>query len=60
MNLKLEVHIKKLEKKYGNEFKDIKTLKELKELLEKVDKRFFSRYQKLIELLNSQDYNWKK
>lgn len=52
--------IKKLEKKYGNEFKDIKTLKELKELLEKVDKRFFSRYQKLIELLNSQDYNWKK
>ena len=52
--------IYKLEKKYGNEFEDIKKLEKLRELLEKIDEKSFSRYQKLIELLNSKEYNWKK
>lgn len=52
--------IKKLEKRFGNEFKDINTLKVLKKLLDRIDEKSFSRYQKLIELLNSTEYNWKK
>lgn len=57
----IDERLKKLTRKYGEDgFKDIDTLKELKTLLEKVNESSFSRYQQLLKLLNSTEYNWQK
>jgi superfamily II DNA or RNA helicase len=51
----------KLRKKYNSgEIKDIRLLEELKEALEKIDPETFSRYRKLLELLNGGEYGWSR
>lgn len=51
--------IKKLQKKYGTvDVADIDRLSELKDALLRIDSRDFSRYEKLIELLRSSEYDW--
>ncbi|MCR5833159.1 MAG: DEAD/DEAH box helicase [Selenomonadaceae bacterium] len=53
--------INKLKKKYTNEdFADIYTLRNLRSALEKITPKDFSRYQELLRLLNSTEYNWQK
>lgn len=55
----IEERIKKLRKKYKDEdFQDIAQLEGLREALVKIDSHSFSRYVKLLELLNRQDYGW--
>ncbi|MDR2436957.1 MAG: DEAD/DEAH box helicase, partial [Endomicrobium sp.] len=57
----IEERVKKLEKLVRKDTSsDITKLNELKSLMEKVDKRSFSRYNKLLELLKSEEYNWTK
>ena len=55
----IDGRIRKLEKKYpdGN-MPDIVTLKELKAALELISPADFSRYAKLLKLLNSTEYGW--
>lgn len=55
----IDARIRKLEKKYpdGN-MPDIVTLKELKAALELISPADFSRYAKLLKLLNSTEYGW--
>jgi ERCC4-related helicase len=56
----IEARLKKLNKKYdANEIKDIHLLENLKSSLEQIEPKDFSRYQKLLELLKSKEYNWK-
>jgi superfamily II DNA/RNA helicase len=56
----IEARLKKLNKKYdANEIKDIHLLENLKSSLEQIESKDFSRYQKLLELLKSKEYNWK-
>ncbi len=56
----IEARLKKLNKKYDiNEIKDIHLLENLKSSLEQIEPKDFSRYQKLLELLKSKEYNWK-
>lgn len=53
--------LNKLIAKYGeNGFVDIKTLKEFRSYLENIDETSFSRYQQLLKLIKSPQYNWKK
>ena len=57
----IEARLKKLRKKYADdEIKDIRSLENLFEALEKVTAEKFSRYQKLLELLGSKEYNWNR
>lgn len=51
--------IKKITKKYdSDDVHDIKQLRILRDALEKIQPSSFSRYCKLLELLNSQSYGW--
>lgn len=51
----------KLKKKYTSEqIKDIDLLEKLKASLEKISPKDFSRYQKLLSLLNDSNYGWTK
>ena len=55
----IDVRIRKLEKKYPDgDMPDIVTLKELKAALELISPADFSRYTKLLKLLNSTEYGW--
>ena len=55
----IEERLKKLRKKYtGKDIKDIDKLEELKNALAKIDVASFSRYQKLIKLIQSDEYGW--
>ena len=57
----IETRLKTLKSKYPNgDMPDIPALEELKNVLLKVDIKNFSRYQKLLELLNSESYGWDK
>jgi SNF2 family DNA or RNA helicase len=55
----IDERLKKLYKKYqAMDIKDIGLLEELKVALEKITPPAFSRYQKLLALLQSKDYGW--
>lgn len=55
----IDARIRKLEKKYPDgDMPDIATLKELKAALELITPADFSRYAKLLKLLNSAEYGW--
>ena len=55
----IDARIRKLEKKYPDgDMPDIVTLKELKAALELISTADFSRYTKLLKLLNSTEYGW--
>ena len=55
----IDARIRKLEKKYPDgDMPDIVTLKELKAALELITPVDFSRYAKLLKLLNSAEYGW--
>ena len=55
----IDERIKKLTKKYEtDDVHDIKQLRTLRDALEKIKPNSFSRYRKLLELLNSTDYGW--
>jgi superfamily II DNA/RNA helicase len=55
----IDERLKKLNKKYrSTDIKDIGLLEELKKTLEKITPSTFSRYQKLLSLLQSKDYGW--
>lgn len=55
----VEGRINKLEKKYSaSEMPDIAKLKELKEALLRIHPHEFSRYMKLLSILNDSDYSW--
>lgn len=55
----IEERLKKLRKKYSTwEIGDIRKLEELREVLLKIPPVSFSRYQKLLELLNDKNYGW--
>lgn len=57
----INVRLKKLEERYqSDEIKDIGLLDELKDALEQITPNSFSRYQKLLELLNSKEYGWSR
>ena len=57
----IDARLTKLRKKYtADEIKDIRTLEELREALAKIEPKDFSRYQKLLSLLQSKDYGWAK
>jgi superfamily II DNA or RNA helicase len=57
----IDERLKKLYRKYAaGEIKDIRLLEELKAALEKIQPSTFSRYQKLIALLQSKEYGWSK
>ena len=55
----IDARLGKLYKKYAaDDIKDIRLLEELKAALEAITPSGFTRYQKLLELLCSQDYGW--
>lgn len=55
----IEARLKKLYKKYTvDDIKDIGLLEKLKSSLEQITPEGFTRYQKLLELLNSKEYSW--
>ena len=55
----IDARLSKLRKKYTtDEIKDIHLLEELREALTKIESKDFSRYQKLLALLNDKDYGW--
>ena len=55
----IDERLKKLIKKYGPDgFEDIGKLKELKAALDKIEAKDFSRYQRLLKLINSREYGW--
>lgn len=55
----IDARLGKLYKKYAaDDIKDIRLLEELKAALEAITPSGFTRYQKLLELLCSQDYRW--
>ena len=55
----IDARIRKLEKKYPDgDMPDIVTLKELKAALELISPADFSRYARLLKLLNSAEYGW--
>lgn len=55
----VEERLKKLRKKYAdNEIKDIEQLEALKSALEQITPNDFSRYQRLLSLLKSSEYDW--
>lgn len=55
----IEARLKKLRKKYNDdEIKDIRSLEELVAALHDITPQSFSRYQKLLALLNSNEYGW--
>jgi len=55
----IDERLKRLRKKYGEQgIKDIKSLEKLKGALEEVIPEKFSKYQNLLTLLKSPDYNW--
>lgn len=57
----IEARLKKLRKKYAaTEIRDINSLEELAVALQKVTATQFSRYQKLLKLLSSQEYAWNR
>lgn len=57
----IDRRLKKLKKKFRNDdIIDISQLEELKEALEKIEPSSFSRYQKLLRLLISDEYVWSK
>lgn len=55
----IDERLKKLKKKYDNDdIKDIAQLEDLRDALSRIEPHKFSRYQKLLELLKSKEYNW--
>ena len=57
----IDARLTKLKKKYSSdEIKDIHTLEELRDALAKIEPKDFSRYQKLLSLLQSKEYAWTK
>jgi len=55
----IEARLKKLYKKYSaDDIKDIRQLEALKSALEEIAPEDFTRYQKLLSLLRSQEYGW--
>lgn len=55
----IEARLKKLYKKYtADDIKDIRALEKLKDALEGITPEGFTRYQKLLELLRSEEYAW--
>lgn len=57
----IELRLAKLRKKYSAEdMADINALEELYEALSRITPGDFSRYQKLLSLLNSKEYGWTK
>lgn len=57
----IEERLKKLRKKYtSKDIADIEKLEEFKDALIKIDAGSFSRYQKLIKLIQSGEYGWDK
>lgn len=57
----VDERLRKLNKKYQTgDIKDIGLLEELKTALEKITPETFSRYQKLLALLQSKDYGWSR
>ncbi|MCF0233166.1 MAG: hypothetical protein HUJ63_13150, partial [Enterococcus sp.] len=57
----IDARLGKIKKKYKeDEIKDIRSLEELKGALENIEPNNFSRYQKLLSLLNSDEYGWTK
>lgn len=57
----IDARLTKLKKKYSaDEIKDIHTLEELRDALAKIEPKDFSRYQKLLSLLQSNEYAWTK
>ena len=55
----IDARLNKLRKKYSdNEIGDIRALTELRDSLSQIKPEDFSRYQKLIALLNSKEYGW--
>lgn len=55
----IEARLKKLYKKYtGDDIRDINLLEELKIALEAISPASFTRYQKLLGLLRSEEYGW--
>ena len=55
----IEARLKKLCKKYSaDDIKDIRLLEELKTALEAISPNGFTRYQKLLGLLQSKEYGW--
>jgi SNF2 family DNA or RNA helicase len=57
----IDERLKKLNKKYSTgEIKDIALLEELKTALTQIGPQTFSRYQKLLTLLNSPEYGWSR
>ena len=55
----IEARLKKLYKKYNaDDIKDIHQLEDFKSALEKITSEDFSRYQKLLSLLRSEEYDW--
>ncbi len=57
----IDVRLAKLNKKYGfGEIKDIGKLESLRDALERIKPEDFSRYQKLLALLNDSSYGWNR
>lgn len=54
----VDERLKKLERRYGKDFSDIAQLERLRDALLQINPPSFSRYQKLLELLGSREYNW--
>ena len=55
----IDERLKKLKKKYSSDdIGDISQLEELKVALVRIEPTAFSRYHKLLEVLNSKEYNW--
>ena len=55
----IDARLKKLYKKYNaDDIKDIRLLEELQAALEKITPESFTRYQKLLSLLRSKEYDW--
>jgi len=55
----IDTRLAKLYKKYNvNDIKDIRLLEELKDALLKIQSKDFTRYQKILTLLKSEEYAW--
>jgi SNF2 family DNA or RNA helicase len=55
----IDERLKKLKKRYAtDDISDISQLEELKAALDKIDSSSFSRYRKLLDLLNDEGYGW--
>lgn len=57
----VEERLQKLRKKYSEEqIRDISNLEKLKKVLLEIEPEDFTRYQRLLDLLNSREYGWDK